>query len=258
MKRLIIALLFGLSGLSWAQSVLDAPRGGWNVSGLTDRADEPGVSYPLSPIDRGVQRKRRMIEGRIQSAGKQRPSLVINGNPTALNVDKDGRYQRFYAFGAGSNSVAVSAGGKTLKRVQFYEAKAGQPTAQIRIICSWDAPDTEIDLHIVTPDGQHAFFGRPVLNGGGGLDGDSVDGPGPEMFTMIAPQHGVYHVFVNYWGNLSEGGYNFDESRRERPIITARVTLVLQENTVNEKRESLVVPLRKIGDLTLIKSFHYP
>jgi len=257
MKNLFFLLCL-LSANVGADTLLDTPRGGWNVSGLTDRAETPGTSYPYSPIDRGVQRNRRLIEGRIHKAGRSRAQLIINGNPTALNTGQDGRFARFYAFGAGSNSIEVRAGKGERKRVQFYEAKAGQATAQMRIICSWDAPDTEIDLHIITPDGQHAFFGRPVLNGGGGLDGDSVDGPGPEMFTMIAPQHGVYHVFVNYWGNYGEGGYNFDESRRELPIVTARVTLILQENTVHEKRESFVVPLRKIGDLNLIKAFNYP
>jgi uncharacterized protein YfaP (DUF2135 family) len=62
-------------------------------------------------------------------------------------------------------------------------------------------------------------------------------------------------VYVNYWGNFSQGGYNFDESKREQPIITARVTLVYYENTAKEKRESFVIPLRKIGELNLVKSF---
>jgi uncharacterized protein YfaP (DUF2135 family) len=144
---------------------------------------------------------------------------------------------------------------KDARRVQFYEANPNQLSPQLRIVCTWDAPEAEIDLHIVTPDGQHAFWSHPVLDGGGGLDVDSVDGPGPEMFTTVAPKHGAYHIFVNYWGNYGAGGYNFDESKREQPIITTRVTLVFHENTAREKRESFVIPLRKIGDLNLVKSF---
>lgn len=257
MKRALI--LFGLvCSFAVGAAELDTPRGGWNYSGLTDRSDETRVAYPAPPINRGAQRNRRLIEGRIQAAGKQRPTLAINGNPTTLNTDKDGRFQRFYAFGGGSNSVELkTAEGKSAKRVQFYESKPGQPSARLRIICSWDSPETEVDLHIITPDGQHAFFGQPVLNGGGGLDVDSVDGPGPEMFTTITPHNGVYHVYVNYWGNYSDAGYNFDESKRQKPLITSRVTLIFNENTVNEKRESFVIPLRKIGDLTLVKSFMF-
>ncbi|HEX7640791.1 MAG TPA: DUF2135 domain-containing protein [Burkholderiaceae bacterium] len=240
-------------------ATMDTPHGGWNYSGLTDHADDTHVAYPTPPIDRGALRNRTVIEGHIKEAGKHRfHTLVVNGNPMVLNYGEDGRYARHYAFGGGSNSVELKTiDGKSAKRVQFYEANPNQLTPQLRIICSWDAPEAEVDMHIITPDGQHAFYADPILNGGGGLDVDSVDGPGPEMFTMVAPQHGVYHVYVNYWGNYSEAGYNFDESKRQKPIITTRVTLVFYENTPREKRETFVIPLRKISDLTLVKSFMF-
>jgi uncharacterized protein YfaP (DUF2135 family) len=250
-------LAVGLNASASEPSVtLDSPRGGWNYSGMTDRSNETRVAYPTPPIDRGAQKNRTLIMGHIRDAGKTRkPTLVVNGNPMVLNTGEGGRYERHYAFGGGSNSVEIRTDGKSARRVQFYEANPNQVSPQLRIICSWDAPEAEIDLHVVAPDGQHAFWAHPVMDGGGGLDVDSVDGPGPEMFTTVAPKRGAYHVFVNYWGNFSQGGYNFDESRREQPIITARVTLVFHENTSKEKRESFVVPLRKIGDLNLVKSF---
>ncbi len=239
-------------------NALDTPRGGWNYSGLVDHAGDARVAYPTPPIDRGTQRNRTLIEGHIRAAGKRIPNLVVNGNPMVLNLGDDGRFARHYAFGSGSNGVEIkSADGKSLQRVQFYEANPGQLSPQLRIICSWDAPEAEVDLHIITPDGQHAFYARPILNGGGGLDVDSVDGPGPEMFTTVEPVHGAYHVFVNYWGNYGPGGYNFDESQRVKPIITTRVTLIFYENTAREKRESFVIPLRKIGELNLVKSFMF-
>jgi len=240
--------------------LLDNPRGGWNYSGVIDRPDEARVAYPTPPIDRGMQRNRTLIRGHLRDAGKERvaPTLVVNGNPMALNTGEGGRFERHYAFGGGSNSVEIkSADAKSLKRVQFYEANPDKLPAQLRIVCSWDAPEAEVDLHIITPDGQHAFWARPVLDGGGGLDVDSVDGPGPEMFTTTAPLHGAYHVFVNYWGNFGSGGYNFDANALEKPVITVRITLVYYENTAREKRESFVIPLRKIGDLNLVKSFMF-
>jgi len=61
----------------------------------------------------------------------------------------------------------------------------------------------------------------------------------PQQFSLAQPQRGSYH---------------FDESRRRKPIITVRMTFVLHENTPQEKRETLVVPLRRIGDLTWVRS----
>lgn len=260
----MIERIFGLLLLATALSAqaqeavtLENPRGGWNYSGVVDRPGDTAVAYPTPPIERGAQRNRTAIAGRIQAAGKDRrpPSLVVNGNAMPLYTGADGRFARYYAFGAGSNSIEVrTPDGKPAKRLQFYEANADKTPAQLRIILSWDAPGAEVDMHVLTPDGQHAFWAHPVLQGGGGLDVDSVDGPGPEVFSMTAPPHGAYHVYVNYWGNLGPGGYHFDESTREVPVIETRVTLVTYENTPKEKRETFVIPLRKIGDLTLVKS----
>jgi len=245
---------------------LQSPRGGWNASGLVDHSEESAVAYPYNLIDRGSQKYRTLIQGRLKTLaaqgarGSDRPSkapytLVVNGNPMPLYTGEDGAFARPYAFGAGSNSVEVRRDdGTASKRVQFYETPSARPKAALRIIAAWDDNQAEIDMHVITPDGQHAFWANPVLQGGGGLDADSVDGAGPEMFSIAAPQPGRYHVFINYWGNFGTQGYHFDEQTRQKPVITARITIVRDENTLREKRETLVVPLRKIGDLILVKS----
>jgi uncharacterized protein YfaP (DUF2135 family) len=243
---------------------LQTPRGGWNASGLVDRSEESAVAYPYNLIDRGSQKYRTLIQGRLKTvsaagrdgrAARAPYTLVVNGNPMPLYTGDDGQFARPYAFGAGSNSVEIRGDdGRPGKRVQFYETPSARPKAALRIIAAWDDNQAEIDMHVITPDGQHAFWASPVLQGGGGLDADSVDGAGPEMFSIAAPQPGSYHVFVNYWGNFGNAGYHFSEATRRRPIITVRITLVLGENTLRERRESFVVPLRKIGDLILVRS----
>lgn len=237
-------------------ALLEKPYGGWNYSGLTDRSGDRAYAYPYSPIDRGAQRFRTLIEGRLKAAGPRQPgTLVVNGNPMPLYAGEDGRFVRPYAFGRGSNSVEVRDGDGQRQRTQTYEANFTRNQAQLRVVLGWDDSQAEVDMHVITPDGQHAFWASPVLSNGGGLDPDSVDGPGPEMFTITSPPRGNYHLFVNYWGNFGGSGYHFDESTREQPVITARVTIIQFENTLQEKRETFVLPLRKIGDLMLVKSF---
>jgi uncharacterized protein YfaP (DUF2135 family) len=242
-----------------AESSIDVegPRGGWNVSGLVDEENHTAVAYPPNLIDRGAQKYRTLIRGRLAKLDKERPhTLIVNGNPMPLYAGEDGRFARPYAFGRGSNSIEVkSPDGTERRRLQFYEANTGKAAAQIRVILAWDDNQAELDLHVVTPDGHHAFWGDPVLPSGGGLDADSVDGAGPEMFSVTSPLRGVYHVFVNYWGNFGPEGYHFDESTRKRDVTTATITLVFYENTGRERRETFVVPMRKIGDLTLVNSF---
>jgi uncharacterized protein YfaP (DUF2135 family) len=258
MKTLPIVLIILILFVSADGNMLDTPSGGWNYSGLIDHFDTNSISYPTPPIDRGAQKNRTMIQGKLSTLKKKRkPLLVVNGNPMLLNTDPEGNYRRYYALGGGSNSMEVISYDGAKKRVQFYEANPNRQKAKLRIICSWDAPEAEVDLHIITPDGEHAFWSNPLLKAGGGLDVDSVDGPGPEIFTTNTPMHGVYHLYINYWGNLDDSGYNFDSKKLEKPIITANITLLFDENTVNEKRESFIIPLRRIGDLNLIKSFVY-
>ena len=78
---------------------------------------------------------------------------------------------------------------------------------------------------------------------------------GPEIFSVTAPVRGAWQAYVNYWGNFGASGYHFDEKTRTRDVVTARITLIVHENTPRERRESFVVPLRKIGDLNLVRNF---
>lgn len=239
---------------------LDSPSGGWNVFGLVDHSEEMTAAYPTPPVDRGRQKNRTLIRGRLAAGAPPGAvaRLIVNGNAMPLYGNPDGTFARPYVFGKGSNSVEVrSADGKTRKRMQFFEGSAVRVQPRIRIICSWDDSHAEVDMHVITPDGQHAFWAQPVLSNGGGLDVDSVDGAGPEMFSMTAPLHGMYHVYVNYWGNFNAAGYNFDADQHERVVISTQITLLFDENTPQEKRETMIIPLRRIGDLTLVKSFAY-
>jgi uncharacterized protein YfaP (DUF2135 family) len=131
--------------------------------------------------------------------------------------------------------------------VQFYETYAGATPTRLRIILGWDARRTDVDLHVITPDGGHAFYARPVLPNGGGIDVDDMDG-GPEIFSMAAPPRGTYLIYVNYYGQGRPDS---------RAVVIATVTVITEENTVHEKRETYVVPLRKPGDLVLARTVRY-
>lgn len=231
---------------------------GWRHSGLTNEGERFVAAYPRPPVDRGEQRFRTLIEGHLKHFDKNArkpPTLVVNGNPTPLYTDEEGYFARPWAFGAGSNSLEIiSADGKTRQRMQFYEADTSKPQAKLRAIVTWDDPHAQVDLHVITPDGQHAFFANPILPDGSGFDVDSVDGAGPGIFSSAAPERGTWLFFLNYWGNFDSTGYNFDAAAHDRDVVTARLTLVFNENTPNERRETMVVPLRKIGDLQLVKS----
>lgn len=238
--------------------VLDAPTGGWRASGLTDPSEKYQSAYPFNLIDRGRVKGRSLVKGQIIRKGPKPPddTIVFNGTPLTLFSDEQGNFVRPYAFGRGSNSVEVRSRSNAAvrKRVQFYEAAKDRPQACLRVVLSWDDHQAEVDLHVVTPDGGHAFYADPILSNGAAIDPDGVDGPGPEIFTMASPMHGSYQLWINYWGNFGAEGYHFDERTRQMPVIQARLTIITNENTLAEKQQTLIVPLRKIGEMVLAKT----
>ena len=263
-----LLLALGLASPVFAlspEAPVESPYRGWNYGGFVDQSERAAVAYPYNLIDRGAQGGRTFIRGqlnarlRAEKTGKaparKPPTLVVNGNPMPLYSDGDGNFARPYAFGPGANSIEIlSPDGKSAQRLQFYEANPTRPRAQIRAILSWDDDQAEVDLHVITPDGQHITYFNPWLTSGGGMDVDSVDGAGPEIFSVVGAMRGAYQFYVNYWGNFGDSGYHFDENTRQKPIITCRLTLILHENTPDERRESFVVPLRKIGELTHVRA----
>lgn len=260
-SRLLALPLLLAAGLSAASDItLTGPRGGWRNGALQDDQESAvAAAYPKPPVDRGGQRNRTLIEGQLRRAGTdRRPGrFIVNGIDMPLYTDEQGRFVKPWAFGPGSNNVEIVAPNGTRRRVQFYENHAGKTTAKLRIVLGWDDGKAEVDLHIITPDGQHAFFAQPLLKQGGGLDVDSVDGGGPEIFSTATPLPGTYLIYVNYWGNFNAAGYNFEAGAHEKPLITTRVTIITDENTPDERQETLVVPLRSIGDLTFVRALRY-
>ena len=121
---LLSASLMLFASLAWADpsASLEGPAAGWRHDGLLERSADARVAYPTPPIDRGGQRGRSLIAGKLEGTqGLRQPHvLAVNGNPLPLYTDTEGRFVRPYNFGAGSNSVELRADGKPLRRVQFY------------------------------------------------------------------------------------------------------------------------------------------
>lgn len=260
--RFVLLLISLIVGHAVADStiLLDGPRGGWrNGAAAEDKESAIVAAYPKAPVDRGGQKNRTLIEGRLHQAGKSRQPgrLIVNGIDMPLYTAEQGRFVKPWAFGPGSNSVEVVGAGGVGRRLQFYENHADKTRSRLRFVLGWDDPKAEVDLHVLTPDGEHAFWAQPLLKHGGGLDVDSVDGGGPEIFSTASPVSGTYLLYVNYWGNFNAAGYNFDVDAHEKPLITARITIVSNENTPDERQETLVVPLRRVGDLTFVRALRY-
>ncbi|HEY6527357.1 MAG TPA: DUF2135 domain-containing protein [Cellvibrionaceae bacterium] len=233
---------------------LKTPHNGWRPTVEKGGQYTQPVNYPAASVNTPEgQADTARIRGSIASTPKNSTgpaTLIVNGVPMPLSVNEDGSFDRPYIFPAGSNNLEVRDQNSQARRVQFYQKAGNQTTAQLRIVLSWDSDNTDLDLHVITPDGDHAWYGNRVLKNGGAQDVDVTTGYGPEIFSSPSPLFGQYLVYVNYFGGSTDDG--------EQPITTARVTLITHEGTINEKIDSTLVPMRAAGELNFVKRFNYP
>ncbi|MCL2790734.1 MAG: DUF2135 domain-containing protein [Desulfobulbus sp.] len=262
MRTAIFSAILVCAAVTTAQAQLDAPLNGWRP-GDPDASYTQIANYPASTpaLDRSTSTTAQ-IRGKIDSAGKPATAgaaagqaatparLIVNGNAMPLRLDADGSFGRPYSFGVGANSVEVRVGegtGAKRLRSQFYQTPASQPVPRLRIILAWDTDNTDLDLHVVTPSGQHAWYGQQAI-ASGTLDVDVTTGYGPEIFSSPAPERGLYQVYINYYGGPGEN----------RAITTARLTIVTDEGLPREKRQEFTIPMRFPGELLLAQQFVNP
>jgi uncharacterized protein YfaP (DUF2135 family) len=246
LSLLFIGAMFFSATATLAKVTIENPARGWRFSsGPNDTVQE--VNYPASSVNTiGKTDMSQLIRGKIDKNSKSSEpmTLIVNGLDMPLRPDGDA-FARPFAFGKGSNSVEIRSG-KDRHSVQFYESNANVTPARLRVLLSWDTDGTDLDLHVVAPDGEHVFYGNRTQPSGMALDIDVTTGYGPEIISSPAPKNGTYLVYVNYYG-----GDN-------KQLTTAKVSVVTQAGTPDEKIVATLVPLRAAGEVTLVKTFKYP
>jgi len=235
---------------------LSTPMGGWRSASPEGQHFRQTVNYPASSVNTPAdQANSARIMGDIKGmpkAADQPGKVIVNGVAMPLKIDGNGHFDRPFSFPSGTNSVEIrSPDGQQKRRVQFLNTGSASP-AKLRILLSWDSDHTDLDLHVITPDGAHIWYGDRTAPNGGTLDVDVTTGYGPEIFAMPAPIKGQYLIYVNYFG----GGYS--EGDAAQALTTAQITVITEEGTTNEKMETFVVPMRAPGELTLVHKFSYP
>ena len=106
----------------------------------------------------------------------------------------------------------------------------------VRIVMSWDADATDVDLHVGEPSGQEAFYAQNRTAIGGLVSKDFTQGYGPEEYMLRRAQPGAYKVFTHYYGSS------------QQTIIgptTITATIFTDFGRANEKKQVLTLRLDK-------------
>jgi Ca-activated chloride channel homolog len=116
----------------------------------------------------------------------------------------------------------------------------------VRIVMTWHADNTDIDLWVTEPSGEKAFYQHNRTTIGGLVSHDFTQGYGPEEYLVRRAAHGMYKIEANYFG-----------SRATRLLgpVTVQADVYTNYGRPNEQRKSLTLRLKeaketvKIGDI---------
>ena len=109
----------------------------------------------------------------------------------------------------------------------------------LRIMLSWDTDETDVDLHVLEPDGEEAYYRNRRTTTGGFVSEDVTTGYGPEEYLRKEAPKGVYKILANYFA-----------SHRQALTGAATVTATVYTGCgrKNEKRQILSFRLDKPKD----------
>jgi Ca-activated chloride channel homolog len=116
----------------------------------------------------------------------------------------------------------------------------------LRVVLSWDADNTDIDLHVTDPDGQVAYYGQPRTRQGGRMSADFTGGYGPEEFALRRPKPGVYTVRAHFFGHRQQ---------LLAPATSLMLRLTTGFGTAAEKEQRVMLRLSGSGDMVSVGEF---
>ena len=113
---------------------------------------------------------------------------------------------------------------------------------KIRIVLSWDADETDIDLHVLEPDGEEAYYGHRRTSSGGFVSEDVTTGYGPEEY-LRKEGVGTFKILSNYFAS---------HQTALTGATTVTATVYTDWGTAAEKLKILTLRLDKPKDKHLI------
>jgi tetratricopeptide (TPR) repeat protein len=113
----------------------------------------------------------------------------------------------------------------------------------LRISLSWDADLTDVDLHVLEPTGEHAYYGYRNTRQGAMVSRDVRDGYGPEEYLLKKAVKGVYTIKAHYYAS--------DQQSLCGPC-TVMVSLFTDYARDNEQEQTLVLRIDKAGQEFLV------
>jgi len=146
------------------------------------------------------------------------------------------------------NNIMAKAGREGIKEFSVDPRLVKLLDVDVRIVLTWDTDLTDMDLWVIEPSGEKAFYSKRLTTIGGYVSRDFTDGYGPEEYLLKKGMHGVYKIQVNYYGSRA-------------PALVGAVTLQVEIFThygrLNEKRKAITLRLTVKEDVITVGEIEF-
>ena len=172
----------------------------------------------------------------------------------------NGRFPEIELTALNEMNAIITTCGKELEAGNLDKRLLKNLPVDVRVILTWDADNTDMDLWVTDPNGEKCFYSHRNTKIGGHMSPDYTGGYGPEEFLLKRAQPGKYLVHVNYYGNRQQVIAGATTVQMEmttdfgKPIAkTEAVTLRLQGSKEVIKVGEFVIPGKKNKQQTVSK-----
>jgi hypothetical protein len=120
--------------------------------------------------------------------------------------------------------------------------------ADVRIVMTWDADNTDIDLHVVEPSGEEVNYKHELSTIGGAVSEDLTEGYGPEEYMIRKAMHGVYTIKAKYYGSRSV---------KITGAVTVQVDIYTNFGRNSEDHKSITVQLKNKEEMITVGQIEF-
>jgi tetratricopeptide (TPR) repeat protein len=115
-----------------------------------------------------------------------------------------GRFPEIELIALAELNAIVANAGQRLDIARLDPRLARNLPLDLRVVLTWDADNTDIDLWVTDPNGEKAYYGNRLTYQGGRMSLDFTGGYGPEEFSLKVAKPGTYKVEANFYGHRQQ------------------------------------------------------
>ena len=161
-------------------------------------------------------------------------------HPDSISLFAVEEYNALYAWCTNSANLMKAFERCASRMEPLPEGLRGLPDCDMRVVMSWDADETDVDLHVTEPSGEEAYYGHRRTRSGGDVSKDITDGYGPEEYMLRKAPAGNYKIRAHYYASHQQEVFG---------PATATATIFTDWGRPNQDFQTLSIRLDKAREM---------